>query len=104
MTRTPHTPRENTMTTQEARQLVLPGDVVGDKRSIAGPGTKMVGNRLIAVTAGLLQAQGEKVAILPLNGCYEPRTGDQVIGIVQEANPGNWILDIRAPWLAPLHV
>ena len=26
------------------------------------------------------------------------------VGIVNEANTGNWIIDIRAPWLAPLHV
>ena len=29
------------------RHLVLPGDTVGDKRSIAGPGTKKVGDRLV---------------------------------------------------------
>jgi exosome complex component RRP4 len=89
---------------QNERSLVLPGDVVGDKRSIPGPGTKKVGDRLVAVTAGILQEQGEKVAILPMNGCYEPRAGDQVVGVVVEANTGNWIVDIRAPWLAPLHV
>ncbi|MEA3143953.1 MAG: exosome complex component [Thermoplasmata archaeon] len=86
------------------RQLVLPGDVVGDKRSIPGPGTKKVGDRLIATSAGILQEQGEKVAILPMNGAYEPRPGDQVVGVVVEANTGNWIIDVRAPWLAPLHV
>jgi exosome complex component RRP4 len=86
------------------RQLVLPGDAVGDRRSIPGPGTKKVGDRLVAVTAGLLQTMGEKVSVLPMNGCYEPRPGDQIVGIITEANPGNWIVDIRAPWLAPMHV
>ncbi len=86
------------------RQLVLPGDRVGDKRSVAGPGTKMVGNNLVAITPGLLQTMGEKISVLPMNGCYEPRAGDLVVGIVVEANPGNWILDIRAPWQAPMHV
>ena len=86
------------------RQLVLPGDVVGDKRSIPGAGTKKVGDRLVATSAGILQAAGEKVTVLPMNGAYEPRPGDQVVGIVTEANTGNWIIDVRAPWLAPLHV
>ncbi|HET6399243.1 MAG TPA: exosome complex RNA-binding protein Rrp4 [Candidatus Thermoplasmatota archaeon] len=86
------------------RNLVLPGDVVGDRRSLPGPGTKLVGDRLVAVTSGLLQSQGEKVSILPMVGAYDPRPGDLVVAVVQEANPGNWILDIRAPWLAPLHV
>ena len=88
----------------EQRQLVLPGDSVGDKRSIPGVGTKKLGDRVVAITAGLLQTQGEKVSVLPMNGCYEPRTGDQVIGIVTECNTGNWIVDIRAPWLCPMHV
>ena len=86
------------------RNLVLVGDVVGDKRSTVGPGTKRVGDQVVAVQSGLLQSYGEKIAIIPLNGCYEPRAGDLIVGIVNEANPGNWILDIRAPWLAPLHV
>jgi exosome complex component RRP4 len=86
------------------RHIVLPGDTVGDKRSLPGPGTKRLGDRLVAVHAGLLQSQGEKVSILPMSGRYEPRPGDQVIGVITEANPGNWIVDIRAPWLAPLHV
>ncbi|HLF16525.1 MAG TPA: exosome complex RNA-binding protein Rrp4 [Candidatus Thermoplasmatota archaeon] len=86
------------------RNLVLPGDAVGDRRSVAGPGTKRVGDLVVAVTAGILQEQGEKVAVLPMSGRYDPKAGDLVVGIVNEANPGNWILDIRAPWLAPLHV
>lgn len=92
------------MSNETQRTLVLPGDAVGDKRSIAGSGTKVVGGRLIAVTAGFLQEMGEKISVIPIQGCYEPRAGDLVVGIVNEANPGNWIIDIRAPWLAPLHV
>ena len=86
------------------RHLVLPGDAVGDKRSIAGPGTKKVGDRLVAVTAGLLQQLGEKVSVLPMNGAYDPKPGDMVVGVINEANTGNWIVDIRAPWLCPMHV
>lgn len=92
------------MKNTEDRTIVLPGDVVGDKRSLAGPGTKLVGDRVIAITAGVLQSLGEKVSVLPMNGAYDPRPGDQVIGIIAEANPGNWIVDIRAPWLCPMHV
>lgn len=86
------------------RHLVLPGDAIGDKRSIPGAGTKKVGDRVVATSAGLLQTMGEKVSVLPMNGAYDPRPGDQVIGIIKEANTGNWIVDIKAPWLAPLHV
>ncbi|MFA5943309.1 MAG: exosome complex RNA-binding protein Rrp4 [Candidatus Thermoplasmatota archaeon] len=86
------------------RNLVLPGDAVGDKRSIAGPGTKKVGDKVVAVTAGLLQTMGEKVSVLAMNGSYDPKPGDLVVGVINEANTGNWIVDIRAPWMCPLHV
>lgn len=89
---------------KEERQLVLPGDAVGDKRSIPGPNTKKVGDRVIATTVGLLQTMGEKVSVLAMNGAYEPRAGDQVVGIINEANTGNWLVDIKAPWPAPMHV
>src|ERR1051326_401652 len=67
------------------RNLVLPGDAVGDKRSIPGPGTKKVGDKLVALTACLLQTMGEKVSVLPMNGAYDPKPGDLVVGIIQEA-------------------
>lgn len=86
------------------RVLVLPGDAVGDKRTLPGPGTKRVGDRVVATQAGLLQSYGEKVSVLPMNGAYDPKPGDLVVGVVVEANTGNWIVDIKAPWLCPLHV
>ncbi len=94
------------MTTTE-RKLVLPGDVVAEGEDVRpGNGTKRIGNQVVAITTGIAPptAKGRPVSVIPINGSYEPRAGDQVVGIVAEANPGNWIIDIRAPWLAPLHV
>jgi exosome complex component RRP4 len=91
--------------TRPKRELVLVGDELakGDK---ARPGTGAVraGDRILAVQSGLLNRSRDAVGVIPFGGVYEPRAGDTVIGIVAEANPGNWIIDIRAPWLAPLHV
>jgi exosome complex component RRP4 len=101
--RTDRRPADDAEPSRE-RVLVLPGDAVGDKRSIPGPGTKKVGDKVVATQAGLLQSYGEKVSILPMNGAYDPKPGDLVVGVIQEANTGNWIVDIRAPWLCPLHV
>ncbi len=91
------------MTTNQ-RKVVLPGDIVGDARAIPGNGTKKVGDKLVAITAGVLQEVGERVHVLAMTGAYEPRPGDMVVGIVTEANTGNWLVDIRAPWPAPMHV
>src|ERR1044072_4072775 len=86
------------------RVLVLPCDAVGDKRSIAGPGTKKVGDKVVATQAGLLQSYGEKVSVLPMNGAYDPKDGDPVGGVSQEAKTGKWLVEIRAPCLCPPHV
>ena len=87
------------------RELVLPGDVVAPAAEAKpGPGVKRVGERLVVVQSGLLDRRGDTIAVIPMNGAYEPRPGDTVVGIIAEANPGNWIVDIKAPWLAPLHV
>ncbi len=86
----------------QKRELVLPGDVLGNGKP--GPGTKQMNGQVVSVTTGLVDRRGDRLRVIPLNGAYEPKAGDTVVGIVAEANPGNWILDIRAPWLAPLHV
>ncbi len=99
----PTIPKVTNMTTNQ-RNVVLPGDVVGDSRSVAGLGTKKVGDKLVAIVPGIRQESGERVQILPLRGHYEPRPGDVVVGIVTEANTGNWLVDVSAPWPAPMHV
>ncbi len=90
---------------KDERQLVISGDVVGDaKQQKATTGVAVVGDKIVATQSGLLASYQDKLSVIPINGAYEPKTGDTVVGVVAEANPGNWIIDIRAPWLAPLHV
>lgn len=87
------------------KTMVLVGDELPqDKNTRPGPGAARAGDKIVAAQSGYLQQQGDQVGVLPFKGCYEPRPGDTVVGIVQEANPGNWIIDIRAPWPAPMHV
>lgn len=87
------------------RELVIVGDVLGDARDwTATTGCKRVGDKVVAVQSGLVARYNGKLSVIPLNGAYEPKAGDTVVGIVAEANPGNWIINIRAPWEAPLHV
>lgn len=87
------------------RELILVGDELAkDDKTQAGPGAKRVGDRVLAVQSGFLSKRRDSVGVIPFNGCYDPRPGDTVVGIVESANPGNWIIDIKAPWAAPLHV
>lgn len=93
------------MADRPKRELVLVGDELARNKNIRpGNGAVRSGDRIIAIQSGFLQKSADRVGVLPLNGVYEPKVGDTVVGIVAEANPGNWIIDIRAPWLAPLHV
>lgn len=86
------------------RTIVLPGDSVAGQDRRPGTGTKRVGDDIVATVMGFRQDRGPVVAVVPFEGRYEPRPGDLVVGTIIDANPGNWIIDIRAPWPAPLHV
>ncbi len=89
----------------QKRELVFPGDKLGSTKAVkAGACTKVVGDDVVALQTGLASRYNDRVHVIPLNGAYEPRSGDTVVGVVAEANPGNWIIDIKAPWDAPMHV
>lgn len=87
------------------RELVIVGDVLAKvEEKKAGTGTERVGDNIVAVQSGFKREGAGRVSVVPFNGRYMPRAGDTVVGIVAECNPGNWILDINAPWDAPMHV
>lgn len=87
------------------RTLVLAGDTLAeDKESRPVEGAARVGDKVVATQSGYVRSYNGRIGVIPFHGAYEPRAGDTVVGIVKECNPGNWIIDIRAPWDAPLHV
>ncbi|RLG85463.1 MAG: RNA-binding protein [Thermoprotei archaeon] len=87
----------------ENRSLVVPGDVVaeGDRLTLAAPFLRRVGRSVVATVVGLLTVEKSnneyKVGLIPLEGCYYPRPGDVVIGIVRDIGVTSWLIDIRAP-------
>lgn len=87
------------------KQLVLAGDKIpADKNAKAAKGTAFSGDDLVATHTGFVRKAGDFYSVIPFNAAYEPRAGDTVVGMVTQCNPGNWIIDIRAPWEAPMHV
>jgi exosome complex component RRP4 len=87
------------------KQLVLAGDKIpSDKNAKAAKGTARVNGEIVATHTGFARQAGDYYSVIPFNACYEPRAGDTIVGMVKECNPGNWIIDIRAPWDAPMHV
>lgn len=87
------------------RKLILVGDVLASSEETKpGAGAERVGDNIVAVQSGYAQENRGRIGVIPFNGRYMPKAGDTVVGIVAECNPGNWILDINAPWDAPMHV
>lgn len=85
--------------------LVVPGDVLGDAdEQKPGNYTYAQGGKIVAARLGVLRENGKFLNIIPLSGVYNPQQGDTVVGIVMSVGPSNWIVDINAPYPAPMHV
>jgi len=89
----------------QVRRIVLPGEFLGEARRIkAGRGTFIEHGKIYAMILGIFERRGNIVQVTPIKGRYEPVEGDFVIGIVEEAMPSSWLIDINAPYPALLHV
>jgi exosome complex component RRP4 len=89
----------------EGRQIVIPGQILGDIPTFKpGRGTFVENKKIYAERLGVLTIQDNFINIIPLKGRYEPIVGDFVIGVVEEASTSNWMVDINAPYPALLHV
>jgi exosome complex component RRP4 len=89
----------------EGRQIVIPGQILGDIPAFKpGRGTFVENKKIYAERLGVLTIQDNFINIIPLKGRYEPIVGDFVIGVVVEASTSNWMVDINAPYPALLHV
>ena len=86
------------------RELVLPGDFITDGKFKAGSGTFMEDGKIYASTLGIKSMRSNFVNVVPLSGQYIPKVGDQVIGIVMDVGPSNWLVDINSPYPAPMHI
>ena len=86
------------------RELVIPGDFITDGKFRAGSGTYMENGRIYASTLGIKSIRSDFVNVVPLAGQYIPKVGDQVVGIVMDVGPSNWLVDINSPYPAPMHI
>jgi exosome complex component RRP4 len=91
--------------TNEGRQVVIPGQILGDIPAFKpGRGTFVENKKIYAERLGVLNIQDAFIHIIPLKGRYDPIIGDLVIGVVEEASASHWMVDINAPSPAVLHV
>jgi exosome complex component RRP4 len=86
------------------RELVIPGDSLSDSELKSGMGTYFDSGKIYASRLGVKNIRAGYINVVPLGGRYIPRPGDYVIGNIVDIGPSNWLVDINAPYPAPLHV
>ncbi|MDD2626876.1 MAG: exosome complex RNA-binding protein Rrp4 [Candidatus Methanomethylophilus sp.] len=90
---------------RKAREIVTPGEVLADADECRpGDNAYELDGKIRAGIMGIKTYVQNAVSVIPLHGCYMPVTGDTVIGIIYDLGPSNWMVDINAPYPAPLHV
>jgi exosome complex component RRP4 len=89
---------------RSAREIVVPGDLLDDSGMNAGNNAYVHDGKVYAGVLGVKNVYHDTVGVIPLGGRYMPSTGDTVIGIIEDIGPSNWLVDINAPYPAPLHV
>jgi len=87
-----------------AREVVVPGDLLDDSGMTAGNNAYVQNGKVYAGVLGIKNLFHDTVGVIPLGGRYMPSTGDTVIGFIEDIGPSNWLVNINAPYPAPLHV
>ncbi len=90
--------------TKSKRELVLPGDLLDDSGMKAGDYAYVRDGKVYAAVLGVKNVSQLGVSVIPLWGQYMPSAGDLVIGTIVDIGSSNWMVDINAPYPAPLHV
>jgi exosome complex component RRP4 len=87
----------------QKHQIVVPGELLaeGGKFRI-GIGSFREGEKILASIVGLAEVSGDVIQVVPLEGCYVPKTGDDVIGKVVNVTLSSWRVDIKSPYNATL--
>lgn len=85
-----------------SRSIVFPGDLIAEGSFRAGAYTYTEGNKIFSSVFGLCEIKNRVVNIIPLQGFYIPRVGDNVIGVIIDNSPTSWQVDINSPYIAVL--
>ena len=87
-----------------AREIVVPGDLLDDGGLRPGNGTYVRDGKTYSSVLGVKSVKSNYVNVIPLGGRYIPSVGDTIIGKIIDIGPSNWLVDIKSPYPAPLHV
>lgn len=76
------------------KTIVVPGEQISDKAQ-RGQGIYVEDNKTYAKYVGVLY-QGEDTQVVPLQGKYLPKEGDQIIGLVVAEDMFGYIMDVKS--------
>ncbi len=76
------------------REIVIPGEVIGEGDLLPGEGTEKRDGKIVAVRYGLKESDSKLIKVIPLSGVYQPRRGNIVIGKVEMLTFNGWVIDI----------
>lgn len=85
------------------RTLVLPGELLAEGDLKAGRGAYKEDQRIFSSVVGLAEISEKEVSVIALEGCYEPRVGDDVIGVIIDSHMYGWLVDINSPYVGELY-
>ena len=89
---------------RQTREIVVPGDVLDGSGMKPGENAYLMDGKVRASVMGVRNVFQNTVGVIPFRGCYMPTSGDTVIGVIVDIGPSNWLVDIGAPYPAPLHM
>ena len=72
------------------RNLVLPGDLLGEGRP--GHCTYEKDGKVYSKCVGLVEDKNGVIFVIPLSGIYNPKRGDGVIGRIEDVIFSKWIV------------
>ena len=87
---------------ESARKLVLPGDLM-ETKSKPGKGIFRKDGRVHASVVGHSSDKSGYINVNGIKGRYNPKTGDKIIAICAETGPSIWRMDIGAAFNSTLH-
>jgi exosome complex component RRP4 len=85
------------------RALVVPGELLAEGDLRAGRGAYKEGQKIFSSVVGLVEIGEKEVSVIALEGCYEPRVGDDVVGVIVDSHMYGWIVDINSPYMGDLY-
>lgn len=78
------------------RKIVIPGELLTSKRKKLGSNVYIENNKVYSSKLGLLQESNDYISVIPLNGSYQPKEGDAIVGVIKSENMPGYVIDINS--------